>query len=178
MDQSRSLRFSPRSRPPNGRLELAFRMIRGFVSKVKTSLAWTRLSVGCSEIILFRKINAANGKIGERSLMHTFHHEMTICSLSMVEQLPVEYLFGLLLHEFGHLGSGGGEREADRWILDNFGVRILYKGGLDLQCVDSWVARRIISAATPPRRNPHPHRRQSLRRRPARRPRPQAVPRR
>ncbi len=145
--------FSSRRRPPSGRLELAFRLVKRFVSQAKPSLAWTKLAVGCPEIVLFRKMN--KGKVGARSLMHTFHHPNTICSLSVVESAAEGYLIGLLLHEFGHLGSGGGEREADRWILDNFGIRIQYLGELDLEWVDQWAIRRVLGAATPPpRRNP------------------------
>ncbi len=156
--------FSPRRRPPLGRLEIAFHLVRAFVSRAKQSLAWTKLSVGCREIILFRKIHP--GRVGERSLMHTFHDPNTICALSLVERLPGEHLIGLLLHEFGHLGSGGGEREADRWILDNFGIRILYMGDLDLEWVDYASIAKIVTTVTPPRRrNPRPGRRLHPRRR-------------
>jgi len=156
VERGQLLRFSPRKRPAHGRLEIAFRLVRSFVSRAKSSLAWTKLSVGCREIVLFRKMNA--GRVGERSVMHTFHHDRTICSLPIVERLPGEYLIGLLLHEFGHLGSGGGEREADKWILDNFGIRILYMGNLDLEWVDYATIQRIVVEATPPRR----HRRNPL----------------
>lgn len=172
MDSGRLLEFSPRKRATTGRLELAFRLVRSFVSRVKPSLAWTRLSVGCREIVLFRKINM--GKVGERSLMHTFHHPNTVCSLSLAGHLPEGYLFGVLLHEFGHLGSGGGEREADRWILNNCGIRIQYLGSLDLEWVDSFAIGRIVGTTTPPRRrNPHPGRARNPRHRcrtPLRRP--------
>jgi len=158
------LRFSPRKRPATGRLELAFRLVRNFVSKVKPALAWTKLVVGCREIVLFRKMN--RGRVGERSLMHTFHHQNTVCSLPLVGHLPEGYLFGLMLHEFGHLGSGGGEREADRWILDNFGIRILYLGELDLEWVDHFAINRIVGTTLPRRlRNPRPARRSDPRRR-------------
>lgn len=158
MPQGRVLQFSSHRRPPTGRLELTFRIVRSFVSRAKSSLAWTKLSVGCREIALFRQMHP--GAVGERSLMHTFHHPNTICSLPIAARLPGEYLVGTLLHEFGHLGSGGGEREADRWILDNFGIRIQYLGTLDLEWVDYSTIRRIVVEATPPRlRNPHPGRR-------------------
>ncbi len=167
-------RFSSRKRPPSGRLELAFRLVRNFVSRAKSSLAWAKLEVGCPEIILFRKMNP--GIQGERSLMHTFHHPNTVCSLSLVDHLPEGYLFGLLLHEFGHIGSGGGERDADRWILENFGIRILYLGDLDLEWVDAFVIQRIVRATLPRRRqNPHPGQRQNPRR-PRAHHRPRGVP--
>lgn len=167
------LPFSSR-KPRSPRLELAFRLVRNFVSRAKPSLAWTKLKLNCPEIIRFRTYNP--GKVGQRSLMHAFHLPHTICSLSLVERATEGYVFGLLLHEFGHLGSGGGEREADRWILDNFGIRIIYAGEFDLEWVDEWAIRRILRPATPPRlRNPHQARRQSPRhRRPLRH--PQGVP--
>ena len=156
--------FSPRKRPPGGRLELAFRLVRNFVSQAKPSLAWTKLSVGCREIILFRKMNL--GTVGERSLMHTFHHPSTVCSLPLAGHLPEGYLFGTVLHEFGHLGSGDGEREADRWILDNFGIRIQYLGALDLEWVDHFAIGRIVATTLPRgRRNPRQGRRLRPRRR-------------
>lgn len=172
MASGRLHKFSDRKRAP-GRLELSFELVRKFVSRAKSSLAWTKLSVGCREIVTFRKINA--GRVGERSVMHTFHHDNTICALPIVERLSGEYLFGLLLHEFGHIGSGGGEREADRWILDNFGIRILYMGTLDLEWVDYATIRRIVAEVIPPRprRNPRPVQRRNPRHRcprPLRRP--------
>ena len=159
MPPGRVLPFSSRKRPITGRLELAFRLVRAFVSHAKPALAWAKLRVGCHEIVRFRKAN--HGRVGERSLMHTFHHPNTICSLPLVDHVPEGYVFGLLLHEFGHLGSGGGEREADRWILDNFGIRILYLGTLDLEWVDHFVINRIVKAMATPlrRRNPRPVRR-------------------
>lgn len=155
--------FSPRNRIPP-RLALAFRLVQRFVSTAKPSLAWTKLRVNCPEIVRFRTYNP--GIQGQRSFMHTFHDRNTICSLSLAGTLPEGYLVGLLLHEFGHIGSGGGEREADQWILDNFGIRIQYVGALDLEWVDDWVIRRIARTATPPPlRNPRQGRRSHPRRR-------------
>lgn len=145
--------FSSRNRIPP-RLALAFRLAQRFVSTAKPSLAWTKLRVNCPEIVRFRTYNP--GKVGQRAFMHTFHDHNTICSLSLAGTMAEGYLFGLLLHEFGHLGSGGGEREADRWILDNFGIRIQYLGDLDLEWVDQMTIARILRSTTPPRRNPRP----------------------
>ena len=160
---------SRKARAP--RLELAFRLVRKFVAQAKSSLAWTKLKLNCREIVQFRVYNP--GRVGERALMHTIHEPNTICSLSIVERIPDGYLFGLLLHEFGHLGSGGGERDADRWILENFGIRILYQGNLDLEWVDHFAINRIVGASTPPRRNPLPraHRRNPRHHCPPRHPR-------
>lgn len=155
--------FSSRSAVPP-RLELAFRVAKRFVSAARPSLSWAKLRVNCPEIIQFRKYNP--GTQGQRAFMHVEHEPNTVCALSLAGRLPEGYLFGLLLHEFGHLGSGGGEREADQWILDNFGIRIQYVGALDLEWVDDWAIRRIVRASTPlPRRNPRPGRRLHPRRR-------------
>lgn len=140
-------------------------MVQRFVASAKPSLLWTQLKVNCPEIIRFRKMNP--GTQGLRSFMHMGHERNTICSLSLAGKVPEGYLFGLLLHEFGHLGSGGGEREADQWILDRFGIRIQYVGALDLEWVDDFAIRRVVRASTPlPRRNPRQGRRPHLRRRP------------
>jgi hypothetical protein len=166
--------FSPRKGVPS-RLALAFRLTQRFVSAAAPSLAWTKLRVNCREIVQFRVYNP--GVQGQRSFMHTFHDPNTVCSLSLAGTLPEGYLFGLLLHEFGHIGSGGGEREADQWILDHFGIRIQYVGALDLEWVDDWAIRRIVRTATPPRlRNPRPGRRLRPRHRPPCLRRPRAVP--
>jgi hypothetical protein len=165
VDSDRVHPFSPRDRVPP-RLALAFRQTLKFVSAADPGLAWTRLKVNCPEIIRFRKMNP--GTKGLRSFMHTFHNQNAICSLSLAGKMPEGYLFGLLLHEFGHLGAGdtGGERDADQWILDRFGIRILYVGALDLQWVDDWAIRRIVKAPTPRRlRNPRPGRQPRHRRR-------------
>jgi len=155
--------FSPRNLVPP-RLALAFRLTQRFVSSAKPALAWTRLRVNCPEIVRFRVYNP--GLQGQRSFMHTFHRPNMVCSLSLAGTLPEGYLFGLLLHEFGHLGSGGGEREADQWILEHFGIRIQYLGALDLEWVDDLALRRIARTSTPPRRrNPRPGRRLHPRRR-------------
>jgi hypothetical protein len=167
-DRPPPLRFSSRkARSP--KLELAFRVVQRFVSRAKPSLAWTRLVLNCREIVRFRTYNP--GKQGQRALMHTFHEKNAICSLSMAGHLPDGFVIGLLLHEFGHLGSRGGEREADRWILDNFGIRIQYVGELDLEWVDDWAIRRILREATPLRQNPRQARQASRPRRPLLRPR-------
>ncbi len=125
-------------------LDLCFRVIRAFVAKAWSPARFVRLSVGCREIEAFRAANP--GKVGFRSLMHVGHKQGTVCALAICERLPVQYMAGLLLHEFGHLGSGGGELEADRWILDTFGIRIAYTGELDLECVDPF-ALHLISKA-------------------------------
>lgn len=78
--------------------------------------------------------------------MHVGHKQGAICALAVCERLPVQFMTGLFLHEFGHLGSGGGELEADRWIFEKFRIRISYVSELDLECVDPF-ALHLISRA-------------------------------
>ena len=142
MGRGRVLSFTPR-RLSLPKLELAFRLVRKFTAKMLPRLARAKLSVGCDEIMRFRMDHP--GKTGHRCVMHVGHLPRTVCTLRVVDGFQAEYVFGLLLHEFGHLGSEGGEREADRWILDTFDIRIHYKGALDLEWISpddvEWVTR-------------------------------------
>jgi len=58
--------------------------------------------------------------------MHVNHYKDCICVHPDAEKLPTRYLWGLFLHEFGHLLAGPGEGEANMAILQAFGIRILY----------------------------------------------------
>lgn len=141
MPRRPSLGSSSPSSDPASRLRRAFKKVRRFVSRKAWYLHNTLLRTGCSEIYAFR--GAHPGKVGERNVMHMGHVRRAICALIEAGTLGDEYLYGLFLHEFGHLGSKGGERAADRWILDVFGIRIQYAGELDLEWVPMSVVRRI-----------------------------------
>ena len=160
--------FSPR-KARTLRLELAFLAVRDFLSKVDPSLRFARLKTDCQVIVNERRVG---GIQGDRSFMHTGHFPNVVCAFPGCDKLGEQYLFGLLLHEFGHLGAGleHGERAADQWILDRVGIRILYLTSLDIEAVDGWAIRRILKDFTPPRRNP-PRRPRRLLRAPTR-PRP------
>ncbi len=129
-------------------LDLAFRFTRAFVARVDPSMAFVRLKVDCPEVMESR---LEPGVKGQRAFMHVGHLQGTVCAWSgsagLAQPGAEGYLFGLLLHEFGHLGSRGGELAADAWVFDNFGIRIHYKSKLDLEWVDAWAVRRIISSA-------------------------------
>lgn len=77
-----------------------------------------------------------------RQFAHTFCQGRTgiICVTLQIEELPAQYIRGLLWHEFGHLIAGpkGSEKEADEAIFAYFGVRIMYDDteGLNLQYVE------------------------------------------
>ena len=144
MDRGRLLPFSSRNWLPT-RLGVAFAVARAFVSSRWPAAKFVRLKVGCPEIESLRR--SGQGAASERALMHVGHLQGTVCASAAAGNQVDAYLFGLFLHEFGHLGSGGGERDADQWILDEFGVRILYDGPLDLERVDQDVVTRIIRVA-------------------------------
>ena len=157
MAKGKLLPFSSR-KPQVKRLQLAFRVIRAFVARAWLPARFVRLQVGCPEIEAFRASHP--GPVGARSLMHMGHKQGTICALATCERLPEGFLAGLFLHEFGHLGSGGGELEADRWVLDTFGIRIYYKTELDLECIDQFsmirIARSLRMVDVDLRHNPPP----------------------
>ncbi len=124
------------------RLDITFRGIRSFVSTGWPGAKFARLVIGCPEIERFQA--AHPGKVGERSLMHVGHRQGVVCAMPICGRLPGNFIAGLFLHEFGHLATGGGEREADRWVFDTFGIRILYETDLDLECVDDFAMARIL----------------------------------
>lgn len=124
-------------------LDTCFRIARGFVSKVDPRLAWTKLNVGCPEIEKFRKDH--NDRQGARAFMHVGHIRGSICTAWDAERLPTpNILLGLFLHEFGHLGSGGGERDADRWVSENFGIPIFYRTRLDIEWIGDPHVRKVV----------------------------------
>ena len=143
MAQGKLLQFSsPKGKAPE--LELAFRVVRAFVARAWPAARFVRLQVGCPEIAAFRRNN--EGPIGQRALMHVGHKQGVICALSICSRIPPSFVTGLFLHEFGHLGSGGGELEADQWIRDTFGIGIQYRSELDLEWVDPITVARLIKS--------------------------------
>ncbi len=139
----RLLPFSSR-KPKTESLDLAFRVIRAFVARVWPGARFVRLQVGCPEIEAFRA--AHPGRVGARSLMHVGHKQGVVCALKICDKLPPSYVVGLFLHEFGHLGSGGGELEADAWVRDMLGISIQYKSDLDIEWVNDHTVARILKS--------------------------------
>lgn len=134
--------FRPRS--ATKRLEVAFEVTKSFLCRIESFLCFARLRTDCQVIPAERR---QGGIQGARSFMHTGHYPNAVCAFPGSDKLGENYLFGLLLHEFGHLGAGTdlGERAADRWILDRTGIRIQYKTELDVEWVDEWALRRILA---------------------------------
>ena len=97
-----------------------FAKARDLVSKKSPAMADVKIHVGCPAIDERRK----NGS--KRSYMHVNHWPGVICVHPDAEVLPARNLWGLYLHEFGHLLDTGGEGEANQAIQDGYGIRILY----------------------------------------------------
>lgn len=127
----------------DGRLRTFFEGTRSLVSSKFPNLSGASLGLDCREILAFRWKNP--GYIGQRSLMHAGHRVRGICAVRLAAGLSDAHLAGLMLHEFGHLGGGDSEPEANRWVLKNFGIEVEYKGPLDIQWVDPEAVRRVLS---------------------------------
>ena len=102
------------------RLTEHFEKVKDLVSKKYPGMAGVEINVGCP-IIHTRRENGSG-----RSYMHVDHHPQTVCVHPAAELLPVKNLWGLYLHEFGHLLDPNGEGEANQVICDSFGIRIIY----------------------------------------------------
>ena len=60
----------------------------------------------------------------KRQYAHVGHKDGTICVANAFFSLPLEFRWGILYHELGHLAGAEGEMEADRRAEELFGVRI------------------------------------------------------
>jgi hypothetical protein len=102
------------------------------------------LQVDCKRIYEFRKANP--GYIGERALMHVGCGRLMVCTVRWAAGLADGNLAPMFLHEFGHIGNGYTEPAANGWVLRNFGIKIEYRGPLDLQWLPPLTVRRILAA--------------------------------
>lgn len=118
--------------------EEAFQKVRSFVAATDPSLSSVELTP-CAEV---RKGASRAGR--SRAFMHTGHLPGRICYAPPTRLLSLNFIVGLLLHEFGHIGSGGGELEADNWVAVKLGIALHYKSKLCLEYVDSEVVRHIL----------------------------------
>ena len=72
-----------------------------------------------------------------RYYSHAGHKKGYICISDDFSDLAGEYQTGILAHEVGHILSGlTDEPSADLYMLDNFRIRIKYKGPKELQYVN------------------------------------------
>ena len=119
-----------------------FERVRRFVSTRVRGFSRAKLRLDCREILLFRRTH--RGYLGDRAIMHAGHGG-SICSIRWAAGLSDTTLVSMFLHEFGHLAGNDGEPEANAWVLEKFGIRIEYKGPLDLQWIKPALARRILA---------------------------------
>jgi hypothetical protein len=121
-------------------VEDAFIGVRGCSASINRRLGNVLLRP-CAEV---RK--NLRGAARARAFMHVGHTEGAVCFDAAMRRLPLNHAVGILLHEFGHLGSGGGEAEADQWVLAKLGIAIRYKGRLCLEWVDDKAVRLAVRA--------------------------------
>lgn len=93
-------------------------------------------------------------KSTRRYFCHTFHIDNMICCSKDLFKLSLNQLFGILLHEYGHIGAGfipekmsviHNESQADLFVLYTFGVELKYTGDLELQTVPDSFVIEIVS---------------------------------
>jgi hypothetical protein len=84
-----------------------------------------------------------------RAYFHVGHKsKWTVCCAHEAGFLPDSYLYGLILHEFGHpmawdFWGRSRQEDADRAIMETTGVPILYKSGLILQWITPVDVREV-----------------------------------
>jgi hypothetical protein len=138
-------RLSPLNLSPEARLRFTFERVKRFVSRSSPRLfhlSRVRLNIGCQEIHRYRATHP--GKRGDRAFMHTEHKEAAVCSAVDAGRLPENYQVGLILHEFGHIATHGGEQAADEWVLHSFGIMIHYMGPLEIEWVSDQDLRKVL----------------------------------
>lgn len=122
-----------------------FYFVREFVATKSPAMGKVSLGGFCEEIYNLRKLHGA-GLAGRRAFMHVGHAARIICAwLPAVRLLPIENQVGLWIHEFGHLGSGGGDDAADLWAKKRLGVSICYTGPLALEWVGPDAVRKVLA---------------------------------
>lgn len=125
--------------------EEVFVKVRDFASRADPKLADV-VFTPCGSVR-----TGMRGKARSRSFMHVGHVPGTVCFHLEMDKLPLNHIVGVILHEFGHIGSNGGEAEADAWVVAKLGITLEYKGKLCLEWVPDEVVRRVLAM---PSRNP------------------------
>jgi hypothetical protein len=115
-------------------VETKFLIIQKLVASRVPRLQSTRINLRCQKIARLRRTS-------ERAYMHVGCKPRTICTWAPAANLlPESILFGILLHEFGHL-AGNDEGGADRWVYRTLGIPIRYATRLRLESVSPTVIR-------------------------------------
>jgi hypothetical protein len=118
-----------------------FLRVRAFVARKFPELEKTQLEAFCLGVERDRK--KRKGLLGRRSFAHVGHRPGKICTwYPAAKGLSKNHLYGLFLHEFGHIAAGHGEMEADRWVFVHFGIAIEYRGNWMLE----WVSPETVKA--------------------------------
>jgi len=107
-------------------------------------------AIGKLQIIPCRVIRDSYNDPGHpdhlRAWAHVGHMPGVLCVNPLYFALPPTVKIGIVLHEIGHIGCGGGdEMEADLWVRDNLGVEIKYGGPGAVQEVDESTANKVLS---------------------------------
>jgi hypothetical protein len=79
-----------------------------------------------------------------RTVAHSGHKSNTICYAGRLFLLPRYMRVGILLHEFGHLGGGHEEPDADTWVLKHLDVEIRYAGRDELESITAEDLGRVL----------------------------------
>jgi len=93
------------------------------------------------------KVVAEAPKTGKRrAYCHIGHWPETVCAdVLKMAALSTNFTVGIFLHELGHaMTPGGTEQDADRIIFEEFGIAILYRGGLKLEWVSDVDVLKIM----------------------------------
>ncbi len=77
--------------------------------------------------------------------MHVGHVRGGLCAIRQAAALSDEHLVALFLHEFGHMAGGDTEPEANDWVRKKLGIKIRYRGPLDLQWIPPETAAAILA---------------------------------
>lgn len=105
-----------------------FRWTKSLVEVADPNLALIEFSI-CPEIRF-----ELRGKARLRAFMHVGHKPGIICVHRSATSLSEQNVFGLFLHEFGHLATPGGtEQDADQWVFAKLGIVIEYRGPNELE---------------------------------------------
>jgi hypothetical protein len=75
-----------------------------------------------------------------RAFAHVGHVRKTVCVAGAIALLPLPFLVGILLHEFGHAAGNRSDLAADRWVFEKLGILIEYRSALDLE----WVSPKTV----------------------------------
>ena len=104
----------------------AFHIIKALVAEQFPQARSVKLLFSCPDA-------EYDHKCSSRQYAHALHYKGLICVCHNFEELPKKHMFGILLHEFGHILGSPDEDKADDFIEKHFGLFIAYTGRKELQ---------------------------------------------